>query len=156
MFFKSSLIERAVKGCAFVLQPVLSSSPSPSVHLPLLNKVGCLPKTVAVGDYVGHGVYRTPVVNGKAEGFGTWTGPEWNVYKGTFTNHMLYGQGIFTTVNGDKYVGTWEAEMKHGQGSFMGAYGSMYTGAWKADKKHGQGAIMGKSETSMLARSSPA
>jgi hypothetical protein len=85
------------------------------------------------------GTYDGPIVNGKAEGKGTWTGTEGRIYRGGFKNHMLHGQGTFTWASGAKYIGAWKADKKHGQGIMMGADGDMYEGAFEADKQHGQG-----------------
>jgi hypothetical protein len=93
----------------------------------------------------GSGTYRGPIVNGKAEGFGTWTCTDGDVYKGHFKDHRFHGQGTYTFAigctfsNGCKYIGAWENGQRHGQGTFTFANGDQYIGAWENDKRHGLG-----------------
>jgi hypothetical protein len=91
----------------------------------------------------GSGTYRGPIVNGKAEGFGTWTctdGPwKGSVYEGHFKDHRFHGQGTCTFANGDQYIGAWENDERHGQGTMTWADGDQYIGAYENDKRHGLG-----------------
>jgi hypothetical protein len=63
-----------------------------------------------VSDYIGQGTYEGPIVNVKAEGFGTWTDLQGQVYKGHFMNHMFHGQGTYTWATGDKFIGAFEVD----------------------------------------------
>ncbi len=65
-------------------------------------------KTVQTLNY-SHGQYVGEVMNGKANGQGTYTAKKTGtIYAGQFVNDTFSGQGTMIWKNGDKFVGAWQ------------------------------------------------
>ncbi len=88
---------------------------------------------------IGGGTYIGDVVDGRANGQGTYTFPDGYKYVGEWKDGKQHGQGTYTTAGGNKYVGEKTDGKKHGQGTYTFADGRKYVGEWKDSKKHGQG-----------------
>jgi len=89
--------------------------------------------------YPNGSVYEGPIVNGKRNGYGTFSVYNGNKYVGNFVDGDYNGQGTFYFANGDKYVGNFVNGDFNGQGTMTYADGAKYVGNWKDDKRDGYG-----------------
>eukprot|EP00559_Dactyliosolen_fragilissimus_P002574 CAMPEP_0184865818 /NCGR_PEP_ID=MMETSP0580-20130426/19193_1 /TAXON_ID=1118495 /ORGANISM="Dactyliosolen fragilissimus" /LENGTH=327 /DNA_ID=CAMNT_0027365151 /DNA_START=57 /DNA_END=1037 /DNA_ORIENTATION=- len=94
---------------------------------------------ILFGNYCVKGTYEGELINGEANGSGTWTALNGDKYVGEWKEDKKCGQGTYLSPNGKKYVGEWKEDMKHGQGTYLFPNGAKYVGEWKEDKRSGQG-----------------
>ena len=86
------------------------------------------------------GKYIGQVVNGLAEGKGTWYGFNGDRYEGDLKNDKKEGKGIYYFNNGDRYEGDFKNNgIKEGKGIFYYKNGDRYEGAFKNDRMFGEG-----------------
>jgi serine/threonine protein kinase len=85
------------------------------------------------------GTYTGQLINGMANGFGTWKHPDGDIYEGEFIDDKFNGQGTMTYANGNRYEGEFKDDLFHGQGIFTWANGDRYEGEFKDDLLNGQG-----------------
>ena len=64
------------------------------------------------------GKYIGQVVNGLAEGKGTWYGDDGNRYEGDWRNDKPEGKGIYYYNNNDRYEGEWRNGKREGKGIY--------------------------------------
>lgn len=114
-------------------------------------------------DYDDGTSYTGQVVDGKREGFGTYTSTS-ETYIGQWQNDQQHGAGKHNWTDGrayegqyvkgrfsgfgkmvwatDKgsmwYEGQYENDVKHGKGKFTWPNGNVYDGGWANGKRHGQ------------------
>ncbi|MBQ2055012.1 MAG: glycosyl hydrolase family 25 [Bacteroidaceae bacterium] len=86
------------------------------------------------------GQYTGEVVDGKPQGYGTWTNSQLT-YKGEWKKGQRNGFGISTWKNGNVYRGEYKNDRICGQGILKYASGAVYKGEWKSDRKDGYGVL---------------
>ena len=89
--------------------------------------------------YANGDVYEGEWKSDRREGHGTckYSSGEW--YEGMWKADKRDGNGIARYVSGDKYDGDWRFGKREGKGRATYASGDGYEGEWKADKKQGFG-----------------
>lgn len=84
-------------------------------------------------------VYSGTVVNGMAQGRGTYTGRDGFTYVGDFVAGKRTGQGKLKLPNGDEYEGDFVDDRMHGKGVYRKKSGDIYSGDIADNLFHGQG-----------------
>ena len=64
--------------------------------------------------------------NGVAEGIGTYTYKNNDIYKGHFLNNKKEGKGVLYYKDGSKYIGMWKDNLKCGNGKLIKSNGDIY------------------------------
>ncbi len=77
------------------------------------------------------GTYTGQVVNGVAEGYGSWEHPSGDRYEGEFKNNKFHGQGTITLVDGSIYEGQWKDDLMHGYGTVIWPDGTVLEGRFE-------------------------
>ncbi len=77
------------------------------------------------------GTYTGQVVDGVAEGYGSWEHPEGYRYEGEFKNNKFHGQGTITWVDGSIYEGQLKDDLMHGYGTMTWSDGTVLEGRFE-------------------------
>jgi len=85
------------------------------------------------------GTYIGEVVDGRPNGYGTFSYTKGGKYVGEHKDGQYHGYGTYTYASGSKYVGEFKDGQYHGHGTYFYASGSKYIGEYKDGKKNGQG-----------------
>src|SRR5687767_15158260 len=72
--------------------------------------------------------YQGPMLNGKRDGQGVYSGQNGVRYEGGFKDDQFDGRGTYLYANGNRYEGEWREGRFHGQGVFTGAQFGRYEG----------------------------
>ena len=96
-------------------------------------RVGEPPKEMSK-EYVGE-----QSADGTAEGKGTATYANGDVYEGEWKNDRREGQGSCKCTSGEWYEGTWKADKRDGHGVARYVSGDKYEGDWRFGKREGTG-----------------
>lgn len=92
-------------------------------------------RSAEVAAYVGD------MVDGRAEGQGTYVHRSGVSYKGQWRNGLMDGEGRLSLPNGDQYVGGFAGGRLHGAGVYVDATGTIYEGAFVAGLRDGAGLV---------------
>ena len=85
------------------------------------------------------GKYIGQVINGIADGKGTFYFINGDKYEGEYKLGQKEGKGIYYFHNGERYEGYFKMGKKEGKGIFYYKNGNRYEGDWRNDKKEGKG-----------------
>ena len=91
--------------------------------------------------FVNGGKYAGEWVDGKMQGYGTYTNSFGQVRVGEFKDGRLNGRGSVSYTDGSKEIGEWKENLLHGQGTLNSASGRKYVGEFKNGKKTGNGTL---------------
>ena len=91
-------------------------------------------KEFTTGIYIGCLDYEL-----NAEGFGTLTYTNGNVYQGNWSRNYINGFGTMNFSNGDSYTGNWVKNSMNGLGKIQYADQGYYNGNWRNNMFHGTG-----------------
>ncbi len=99
---------------------------------------------VAVRRYFENGQWKESrfegeLEGGKAQGRGTWTGPNGDQYEGDWADGLRDGQGITLFSNGDRFEGSHQEGEFDGLGTYIWSDGDRYLGDFKVNQMHGYG-----------------
>ncbi|MEQ1770331.1 MAG: hypothetical protein ABL879_10875 [Devosia sp.] len=83
--------------------------------------------------------YRGTLVDGRAEGEGTWLDVSGYGYEGQWRDGLMDGKGRLQLANGDEYVGSFTAGRREGRGTYVDATGAIYDGGFAQDQREGEG-----------------
>jgi hypothetical protein len=71
---------------------------------------------------------------GEANGQGTWSSTNGNMYVGEWKDWKEHGQGTWSSTDGEKYVGEFKNGKIHGQGTYTFPDGKKEVGVFKEDQ----------------------
>lgn len=91
-------------------------------------------KKFTTGTYIGCLDYEL-----NADGFGTLTFNNGNVYQGNWIRNSMSGEGTMNFSNGNSYTGNWFKNSMDGTGKMQYANKGYYNGNWKNNMFHGTG-----------------
>ena len=103
-----------------------------------INNINKQEKKFKDGKYIGQ------VVNGLAEGKGTWYCDDGDRYEGEWRNAKKEGKGIYYYNNGDRYEGDYRNDKKEGKGIFYFNNGDRQMGDYSCDKPIGMHVMLTK------------
>ena len=85
--------------------------------------------------------YEGELKDYEANGQGTMTRADGDVYTGHWVNTVLHGKGTLKTGDGDLYEGNWVEGTLTGKGKYRLANGEVYEGEFSEGEKNGKGKL---------------
>ncbi|MEO6395642.1 MAG: hypothetical protein ABIO40_06995 [Devosia sp.] len=83
--------------------------------------------------------YRGTLVDGRAEGEGSWLDSSGYGYEGQWRQGLMHGEGRLMLPNGDEYAGLFADGRRQGRGLYIDATGAIYDGGFASDLRDGEG-----------------
>lgn len=91
--------------------------------------------------YANGDVYEGSWKNNNKDGLGTMKYENGDTYIGYWYRNNKEGMGTMTYNNGEVYHGNWYIDHREGEGTMTYNNGDVYDGNWVSDKRHGQGTL---------------
>jgi len=82
--------------------------------------------------------------NNRRHGYGVYSHPNGERYRGEWIDGVSEGQGVQTYSNGSTYYGAFRNNQRHGHGMEDQINGERYTGEFRDGKRHGQGSFFSR------------